>query len=30
MQQMMQEMDSLAVGDTSYFDLKDPWLNAPG
>jgi hypothetical protein len=30
MQQLMQEMDSLAVGDTSYFDLKDPWLNTPG
>ena len=29
MVQMMQEMDSLAVGDTTYFDLKDPWLNAP-
>jgi len=30
MQQTMQEMESLSVGDTSYFDLKDPWLNAPG
>jgi len=30
MQETMQEMESLSVGDTSYFDLKDPWLNAPG
>ena len=26
---IMAELDSLAVGDTSYFDLKDPWLDAP-
>jgi hypothetical protein len=30
MQQMMKEMDSLTVGEVSYFDLKDPWLRAPG
>ena len=29
-QEVMTEMDSLTVGETSYFDLKDPWLNAPG
>ncbi len=29
MQQMMKEMDSLAIGETTYFDLKDPWLHAP-
>lgn len=30
MQQMMQDLGSLEVGETSYLDLKDPWLNAPG
>ncbi|MFC7361267.1 hypothetical protein [Nocardioides astragali] len=25
----MAEVDSLTVGDTSYFDLKDPWLVSP-
>ena len=30
MEQMMKEMDSLMVGETAYFDLKDPWMNAPG
>jgi hypothetical protein len=30
LEQMMKEMDSLIVGETSYFDLKDPWMNAPG
>ena len=30
MQEMMKEMDSLTVGEPVYFDLKDPWLNAPG
>jgi hypothetical protein len=29
-QEVMKEMDSLTVGETTYFDLKDPWLNAPG
>jgi hypothetical protein len=26
---IMEELNSLAIGETSYFDLKDPWLNAP-
>jgi quinol monooxygenase YgiN len=30
MQQMMKEMDSLSVGEPVFFDLKDPWLHAPG
>ena len=30
MEQMMKEMDSLMVGETAYFDLKDPWMHAPG
>ncbi len=25
---MMSELDSLTVGETAFFDLKDPWLNA--
>jgi hypothetical protein len=29
MQQMMKEMDALSVGEAVYFDLKDPWLQAP-
>jgi len=29
MQEMMKEMDSLSVGETVFFDLKDPWLYAP-
>jgi hypothetical protein len=29
MQEMMKEMDSLMVGEPTFFDLKDPWLNAP-
>ena len=28
-QQMMQEMDQLSVGEPTYFDLKDPWLFSP-
>jgi hypothetical protein len=28
--QMMKEMDELSVGEQSFFDLKDPWLHAPG
>lgn len=27
--QAMAEVDSLSVGETSYFDLKDPWLASP-
>ena len=30
MEQMMKEMDSLMVGETAYFDLRDPWMHAPG
>jgi len=30
LEQMMKEMESLSVGDTTYFDLRDPWLHAPG
>ena len=29
MEQMMKEMDALTVGEPEFFDLKDPWLNAP-
>jgi hypothetical protein len=29
MEQMMKEMDSLSVGEPSFYDLKDPWLNSP-
>ena len=29
MEEMMKEMDSLMVGETAYFDLKDPWMHAP-
>jgi len=30
MQEMMKEMESLTVGQPAYYDLKDPWLHAPG
>jgi hypothetical protein len=30
MEQMMKEMDSLSVGEPTYFDLKDPWMDSPG
>src|SRR5262249_6628257 len=30
MQKVMQEMGSLAVGESVFFDLKDPWLHSPG
>ena len=30
MQAIMQELDTLSIGETVYFDLKDPWLDAPG
>jgi len=29
MQQMMQELESLAIGETSYLDIRDPWLSSP-
>ena len=28
MLEMMKEMDALTVGETVYFDLRDPWLHA--
>jgi len=30
MQAIMEELNSLSVGEISYFDLKDPWLHEPG
>jgi len=30
MEQMMKEMDTLSVGETTFFDIRDPWMNAPG
>ena len=30
LEQMMKEMDTLSVGETTFFDLKEPWLHAPG
>lgn len=30
MEAMMKELESLSVGEPSYFDLKDPWLHSPG
>ncbi|RYU11463.1 hypothetical protein [Nocardioides iriomotensis] len=27
---MMKEMDALSVGETTFLDLRDPWLHAPG
>ena len=29
MAQMMKEMESLSVGEPTFLDLQDPWLNAP-
>ena len=29
MQAIMEELNSLSVGEISYFDLKDPWLRSP-
>ena len=28
-QQLMQEMDSLTIGEPVFYDLKDPWMHAP-
>ena len=28
-QQLMQEMDSLTIGQPVFYDLKDPWMHAP-
>ena len=30
MAKMMEEMAELGVGETTYFDLTDPWLEGPG
>jgi hypothetical protein len=31
MQEMMKEMDALTIGgEPVFFDLRDPWLHAPG
>ncbi len=30
MEKMMAEMAGLGVGETTYFDLTDPWLEGPG
>ena len=30
LQGAMEEMGSVYVGETEYFDLKDPWLHSPG
>ena len=30
LEQMMKEMDALSVGEPAFFDLKDPWMHAPG
>jgi hypothetical protein len=30
LERMMKEMDTLSVGETTFFDLKDPWMHAPG
>jgi hypothetical protein len=27
---MMKEMDALTIGEPVFFDLRDPWLHAPG
>jgi hypothetical protein len=26
----MKEMDTLTIGEPVFFDLRDPWLHAPG
>ncbi|MDF2966932.1 MAG: hypothetical protein K0Q93_710 [Nocardioidaceae bacterium] len=30
LQEMMAEMDALSIGEPAYYDLRDPWLSAPG
>jgi hypothetical protein len=30
MAEMMKEMNELTIGEPVYYDLKDPWLHAPG
>jgi hypothetical protein len=26
---MMEELNSLSVGEPTYYDLRDPWLSSP-
>jgi hypothetical protein len=28
--EVMKEMDALTIGETSFFDLREPWLHSPG
>jgi hypothetical protein len=30
MQELMDKMQSLSVGEPSFHDLREPWLNSPG
>lgn len=30
LRERLQELETLAVGETTYLDLEDPWLHAPG
>jgi hypothetical protein len=30
LQEVMQEMQALTIGEPAFFDLRDPWLNSPG
>jgi hypothetical protein len=30
MAKVMEELNSLSIGETTFFDLRDPWLNSPG
>ena len=30
MQAMMEEMNELSIGEPVFFDLREPWLHAPG
>ena len=29
-QEMMEELNSLMIGEPTFADLKDPWLSSPG
>lgn len=30
LQQMMEELNSITIGEPAFYDLKDPWLHSPG
>lgn len=30
LREMMAELDALSIGEPAYYDLRDPWLSAPG